>query len=85
MPKVSKNTKRDRKMNIAPNGRAWEFKDQADYWAADPSEDPPLLCVAGHTKSAKITGSNDGNMYPLYIRGFNGEMIKVPFRIKEEE
>ena len=72
-------------MNIAPNGRAWEFKDQADYWPMDPLEDPPLLWVAGHTKSERITGSGDENMYPLYIRSFNGTMIKVPVRIKEEE
>ena len=73
-------------MNIAPNGRAWEFKDQADYWSCEDSlEDPPLLWVAGHTKSERITGSNDSDMYPLYITGFNGQRIKVPFRIKEEE
>ena len=73
-------------MNIAPNGRAWEFANDAHGWPSEDSlEDPPLLWVAGHTKSQRITGSNDGDMYPLYITGFNGQMIKVPFRIKEEE
>ena len=72
-------------MNPSPNGRIWEFKDQADFWPSDPSEDPPLLWMAGHTKSERITGSTDGDMYPLYVRGINGEMIKVPVYIKEEE
>ena len=67
------------------SGRAWEMAEQADFWPSDPQEDPPLLWVAGHTKSERITGSSDENMYPLYIRSFNGEMIKVPVYIKEEE
>ena len=73
-------------MNIAPNGRIWEFANDAHVWPnQDPQEDPPLLWVAGHTKNKRITGSNDDTVYPLYITGFNGEMIKVPVRIKKEE
>ena len=73
-------------MNIAPNGRIWEFAGDAHFWPnEDPQEDPPLLWVAGHTKSERITGSNDGDMYPLYVRSLDGTMIKIPVRIKEQK
>ena len=61
------------------SGRKWEFANDSHFWP-EPEDEPPLW-VPGHTKSERITGSTDSEIYPLYINLF-GRQYKVPTLVK---